>query len=408
MKRKILILMPSMFIGGAERSLIGLLEAIDYGSFHVDLFLYRHQGEFLSYIPETVNLLPEIKAYTTFDRPIRELLTEGSLHFAIARIMSKIALRIRCIVKNEKDSGYKSMQYTSRYLLPLLPRIRGEYDLAVNFIGMHHVLINKVSAKVKTGWMHTDYTRIDPFLKMDEKMWSGLDYAVNVSEECTRAFQRGLPHISHKCITIENIISEKFVRSQAHEDVSQEMPDMEGELKLCSVGRFCEAKNFDNVPDICKRIIEKNHKIKWYLIGYGTDEGVIREKIKENGMEENVIILGKKVNPYPYINACDIYVQPSRYEGKAVTVREAQILCKPVIITDFETSGSQLEDGVDGIVVPMDNEGCAEGIKSLIENKDLQQKLVENCKKRNYGNESEVQKIYSLLMKAEGDVYGHT
>ena len=99
--------------------------------------------------------------------------------------------------------------------------------------------------------------------------------------------------------------------------------------------RFCRAKNFDNVPDICRRLCEKGLDIKWYLIGFGGDEALIRQKIREAGMDERVIMLGKKENPYPYIAACDLYVQPSRYEGKCVTVREAQMLGKPVVITRY-------------------------------------------------------------------------
>ena len=79
-------------------------------------------------------------------------------------------------------------------------------------------------------------------------------------------------------------------------------------------------------------------------------------------MEEHVILLGKKDNPYPYIKACDVYAQPSRYEGKSVTVREAQVLCKPVIVANYTTVKSQIQDGVDGVIVPQDNEGCAQGM----------------------------------------------
>lgn len=168
-------------------------------------------------------------------------------------------------------------------------------------------------------------------------------------------------------------------------------------MNLCSVGRFSEAKNFDNVPNICKQLIDNGCKVKWYLIGYGSDEHIIKQKIRENGMEKDVIVLGKKINPYPYIKACDIYVQPSRYEGKAVTVREAQILCKPVIITSFETSRSQLTEGVDGVIVPMDNTGCAKGIKAFIINGELQQELIKNCKTTDYGNENEINKIYRFI-----------
>ena len=103
-------------------------------------------------------------------------------------------------------------------------------------------------------------------------------------------------------------------------------------------------------------------------------------------MEKNVILLGKKENPYPYIRECDVYVQPSRYEGKSVTVREAQMLSKPVVITAYATAESQLENNVDGLIVPMDNESCAKAIAELLKNKKLCLELSENCKKRDYSN----------------------
>jgi len=169
-------------------------------------------------------------------------------------------------------------------------------------------------------------------------------------------------------------------------------------MNLLSVGRLCAAKNYDNVPDITRRLIGCGVKnLHWYIIGYGGDEALIRQRIKEAGMEEHVILLGKKENPYPYIKACDIYVQPSRYEGKSITVREAQILCKPVVVTAYPTAPSQIQDGVDGVIVPLDNEGCARGLADFIRNTDLQEKIVENLRHGDYANASEVEKIYELL-----------
>ena len=168
-------------------------------------------------------------------------------------------------------------------------------------------------------------------------------------------------------------------------------------IKLLSIGRFSNAKNFDNIPAICKYIVDKGVDIKWYIIGYGGNEQLIKDKIQEYNMSNHVFILGKKENPYPYIKACDIYVQPSRYEGKAVTVREAQILCKPVVITSYPTSKSQVVDGVDGIIVPMDNEGCAQGIVDFIKNTKLKNELVQYLKEHDYSNSNEVEKIYELM-----------
>ncbi|MDD6076550.1 MAG: glycosyltransferase [Bacteroidales bacterium] len=167
--------------------------------------------------------------------------------------------------------------------------------------------------------------------------------------------------------------------------------------RLLSVGRFSDAKNYDNVPDICRRMVAAGVDVKWFLIGYGGGESLIRQKIQKAGMEDHVIILGKKTNPYPYIKACDIYVQPSRYEGKSVTVREAQMLCKPIVVTNYPTASSQIKDGVDGVIVPMDNEGCAKGLARVIMDEALQKRLVDYLQAHDYGNEAEVEKIYQLL-----------
>ena len=174
------------------------------------------------------------------------------------------------------------------------------------------------------------------------------------------------------------------------------MPD-NGTVRLLSIGRFCYAKNFDNIPEICRIIVNKGIKINWYLIGYGGDENLIRQKICDTGMQNNVFILGRKNNPYPYISACDIYVQPSRYEGNSVTVHEAQTLQKPVVITRFSTSSSQLKDGYDGVIVPMDNEGCVKGIIDLIQDDRKRKKLIDNCASTCYSNTGEVAKIYALI-----------
>jgi len=86
MKKKIFIAIHYLQIGGAERSLLGLLNSIDTNRYDVDLFLYQHTGEFIFYIPEKINLLPEIKDYTLIERPILEVLREGYVIFTLARL----------------------------------------------------------------------------------------------------------------------------------------------------------------------------------------------------------------------------------------------------------------------------------------------------------------------------------
>ena len=396
MKKKILFIMPSMFIGGAERSLLGLLEAIDYTQYDVSLFLYRHEGEFLAYIPDQVNLLPPMKEYGTFDVPIRSLLFSRRWRFGLARLISKAALKTHCLISGEKKGVWMSMQYTARYLLPLLPEIPGEYDLGVMFLGVADPLIHKVKAKKKVTWCHTDYDTLYPNKGMDRKTYEAVDHVVFVSDACREKMTRFYPALTDKTRVIENILGEKLLLQQAEVPIN-DMPRLDEGYRLLSIGRFSEAKNFDNVPNICKSLLDAGLHVKWYLIGYGGDEELIRQKILEAGMEEHVILLGKKENPYPYIKACDLYVQPSRYEGKCVTVREAQMLGKPVVITRYATSASQLEDGVDGVIVPMDNEGCAAGIADLLRDPARMERLSQTCKSRDYSNRQEVEKLYLMM-----------
>ena len=108
-------------------------------------------------------------------------------------------------------------------------------------------------------------------------------------------------------------------------------------------------------------------------------------------------MLGKRDDPYPYIAHCDLYIQPSRYEGKCVTVREAQVLAKPVVITRYATSASQLEEGVDGIIVPMDNDGCAAGIVELLRDPEKMKQLSEACRRGDYSNSGQAEKLMGLL-----------
>lgn len=390
---KIFILHHSMEIGGAESSLLGLLQAFDYSKISVDLMLLNNSGDLLSLIPKDVHILQTPNAYRNLVLPIKESLKNGFLLIATARLLGKLIVS----KKNVNDVTYVTKQYCHRLSLLFLPRIKKKYDLAISYIDPHYIVSEKVTAEKKLAWLHTDFSRIDINKKQDYEMWNMFDCIVTVSSSCKEAFDFAHPELKNKSIVIENILSNQFINSQA--DFINKISDMSAEntTKLLSVGRFTEAKNFDNIPFICKRLIEKGLNVRWYIIGYGGDEALIYRKIAEAKMEDIVIVLGKKTNPYPYIKNCDIYVQPSRYEGKCVSVREAQILNKPVIITNYATAGSQLIDGYDGVIVPMDNEGCAKGIARVIQDKELQQRLIDNTKKNDYTNAQEIEKIYRIL-----------
>ena len=391
--KRILIIHSNMELGGAESSLLGLLDTIDYSEYSVDLFLLNHSGEFLPLINSHVNLLPEIPSYKALMQSISTNLGEGNIRIALSRCYARVR---SALSHGALHLAHNYKQYFHKLCVPYLPNIPGEYDLTISFNDPHYIIGKKVNAKVKLAWFHTDASHLQFCDDIEKEMWGMSDYVINVSEDCKNAFDKKHSYLDvQKSLVIENILSKRLISVRSGESQT-DMPS-DGAIRLLSVGRFCEAKNFDNVPDICRRLAEDGLNVKWYLIGYGGDEPLIRRKIAEAGMQDRVIILGKKGNPYPYMRACDLYVQPSRYEGKAVTVREAQLLGKPVVITNYATSAGQLEDGVDGVIVPIDNAGCAAGIAALLRDPVRMRALSENCAKRDYTNSAEVEKIYALM-----------
>ncbi len=399
--KSMLIVSHAMEIGGAERSLIGLLNSIDYSEYKVDLFLLRHTGEFMSMIPEKVNLLPLKKQYSFLATPIVSVIKQGGFLVALGRIIGKFKAQSfikKSIAENGKnlEACGVGLEYSHKYTAKFMPKISDKkYDIALSFLTPHYFVRDKVDADKKLAWIHTDYTVLTVDTESETKMWSAYDNIVGVSEQCSERFVEVFPELKDKVTVIENILSQEFVREQAEmEDVSSEIPKSEDGINIVSVGRFEKQKNFSQLPAIISKL---DLPIKWYLVGYGGQEAKIREKIKEYNVEDKLIILGKKTNPYPYMKACDIYAQLSLYEGKAVTVREAQMLYRPVVITDYPTAHSQINDGTDGKIIPLEIDACVEKLREFILDKELQKKISNNCKELNFGNEEEIEKIYDII-----------
>ncbi|MGL5015764.1 MAG: glycosyltransferase [Bacteroidales bacterium] len=394
MKKRIFIFNYYMEVGGVERSLLGLLNSIDYSKYEVDLFIARHTGEFMSLIPNQVNLIPEVSEYALWAVPMRTVIKAGYYSIAASRVLARCKSIFFRRFQIENVDDISEFCYIADFSTPFMPCIKPEkeYDLAISFIAPHHSVLKKVNAKKKIAWIHTDYSSIGIDVKSEEKVWGAFDYIASISDSVTEGFLKRFPALEPKIRHIENILSPDFVRQQAELETIQ----LEGELRFLTVARFSYQKNIEGAVRICKALVDRGVPVKWYVVGYG-DEAPIHQTIEECGMHDHFFILGKKPNPYPYMKACDLYVQPSRYEGKAVTVREAQMLHKPVVITAFPTSQSQLKDGFDGVIVPMDAEAAADAIVELLNDKQRMEQLVQNMKSTDYGNESEVNKIYDLI-----------
>ena len=393
MKKKILIASYDLEIGGVERSLISMLNNFDYERYDVELLLYNHSGEFMPLILKDVKLLPENTKYKSIRLGIGTLIKAGEYNLAFQRLRAKYGYEYRR--DKSLDDTYQ-MQLMWKYCNPYFPKVEEEYDVAISYLWPHNFVAEKVRAKKKIAWIHTDYSNISPDRNIDLEVWDKFDSIVGVSEKCVATFLKLYPSLKKKCVVVENITSPEFIRKMSEEQVSEEFE--KDKFNLLTVARFSHAKGIDQGVEAIRLLRDRGiNNIKWYIVGYGGDENKIRELITRYSLEDMIEILGKKDNPYPYMKMCDLYMQPSRYEGKAVTVVEAQILAKPVLITNYPTAHSQVVDRVDGEICELSIEGIANGVEKFYRDRDFLERYRSNCESRNYKNKEELKKLYELF-----------
>lgn len=356
-----------MELGGAETSLLGLLEVLEGENISIDLWVSDPRGPLMAHLPEWVNVIDSPKPYQVLERPILTAIKRGCGKIALARLMAKIEFwGYSRSLKCRDESGI--FPFVDKWVVRVLPERHslGHYDIAISYCGFPRMVLDKIDAKMKCAWVHTDYSAIDVCQALEAQVWKRYDTIVCVSEMSRVNFLKVFPQLEPKTVVIENRLPLRYIRTLSDSQIGADVDMANGRIKFLTIGRYCAAKRLDAIPVICQRLIEMGIDLEWWIIGHGATDQYIRDAIEAYGMEARVKLLGKKENPYPYIKACDWYVQPSLYEGRSVTVQEAQALGRPVIITDFPTAKSQLSDGHEGWIVPMAPRQCAEAIAQIL------------------------------------------
>lgn len=393
MKKKLLFVMNNLNCGGAEKALISLLETIDYSKYEIDLFLFKHEGLFLNNIPKNVTLLKEPKEFSFFDMSIKKAvlacLMKGKFWLAVNRIFAGLVFR------TEKN-GAKCEQRVWKFMSKSVDGLKKEYDVAIGYLEKNPIYfcLEKVNAKRNIGFIHNDYDKLGMDPNIDRKYFEQLDNLITVSEECANVLKKRFPECQQKISVMHNIIAPETINKMATESKPFKF---EG-IKLVSVGRLTYQKGFDIAVEACEKLVKEGLDIKWFVVGEGEERDKLESSIREKHLEENFILLGLKENPYPYVKAADIYVQPSRFEGKPIAIDEAKILRKPILVTNFSTAKDQILNEQNGLIVDMDGTSLALGLKKLIMKKDLRKQLskgldIEDC----VGTENEINVFYKLI-----------
>lgn len=320
--KKILFVMPSLDSGGAEKSLVNLLNIMDLEKYRIDLLLLKKEGLFLQQVPKNVNILDtpiELKYAYKIDKKIFK--SFSGLRSGMLRIISTLICKI---LYKEHARQQRWIKYYKNYL----SNLERKYDVAIGFLegDASYYAIDKVVADKKILWIHNDFNEIKKSENAGiyEEYFKKADKVVSISDRCVKILKENYPYLKNKFVYLPNLTSGKLLRKLSSQ---YEVTEFEhNEYNLLSIGRLTKQKGYDFAIDALKILRDKGIKVHWWIIGAGELDKELKKQANDREVDKFITFLGLKENPYPYIKKCDLLVQSSRWEGKSVVLDEAKIL----------------------------------------------------------------------------------
>ena len=391
-KKRILFVGIGMYRGGTERAFLSLAKAISYEKIEADLLLAKKEGPLLSEIPDqiTVYEMPEfgdmflLSAKNSYGMIWKHVIKKHPLS-----LFTVIPYFARLIFNRKKRQSVATNMWIDLMRRYAPEFDNGHYDAVVSFWGDRAMFYagDKVrNADKHITWLHFDYGNPPRDNKIYLPYYEKCSKVVTVSPSVDEALKKAIPEISDKCVSMENIIDSKAIRTLALKGES--FPDMNFDgIRIISVCRLMPQKGVDLIPGVLKKLRENGYNVKWYVIGDGEEEYKLQlaESALKLGVADIFLLLGAKDNPYGYLRDADIFALTSRFEGRPITVEEAKIMMRPILVTNYVSAEEQLNGGKYGVIVPISEDGIYQGIKRLIDDEKYRDMFTETLSKTDFG-----------------------
>lgn len=389
MGKKVLFVINTLGYGGAERAMLDLFDTLDPKKYEISLFVLTGQGELIHELPEYVKLLNQkFKDVSVLNKEGRRILMKGVLRAGIGKGL--FLRQASYLWKNFQNMRKKGRILPDKLCWRLLadgaPRIEEEYDLAVAYLegGATYYVADYVKARKKVAFVHIDYGKAGYGRTLDLDCYSSFDQVFAVSDEVKEHFLEIYPEYVEKVSVFHNLVNQNRILRMAKQGGGFE-DDFQG-YRILTIGRLTDQKRYD-IAIKAMALLKGKYKVsaRWYVLGEGELRTSLEQQIKENGLEQDFILLGVKDNPYPYCNNCDFYVHATGYEGKSIAVQEAQTLGKPILATDCSGNREQIDHGKDGCLCQLTPEAVSEQLFWMMNHP-------KECK--NYGEEAKKKTLY--------------
>lgn len=401
---RILFVINTLGQAGAETALLSLLQTLarekGEARYEISLYVLTGQGEMASRLPADVRLLnKKYREESVLTAKGRKYLKKTVLKAMFTR--GTVVKLFPYLVKNTCAMLGKKRLLPDKLLWRVLSDggmvLSEEYDLAVSYLegGAAYFVANHVKAAKKAAFIHVDYEKAGYTRALDKDCYLAFDKIFTVSDEVREAFLKAYPELPEKTEVFHNILNKEEIVRRAEE--GEGFTDGFTGIRLLSVGRLTAQKAFEVSVDAMKRLKDAGKNVRWYVLGEGDQRKKLQEQIDTLGLTEDFILYGAVNNPYPFMKQADIYVHASRFEGKSIAIQEAQILGKPMVVSDCSGNREQVCHGKDGLMCGLTPESLAENIMLLLEDVALRGKLGAAAAKKNADAAEEIQKLLSML-----------
>lgn len=379
--KKILFVIDSLNIGGAERSLITFLNLLNYSKFNIDLQLFQYNGKLEPYLTKRVNKLKPLYITEYLNSSLKNQIKKPKLFFK--RMIFSFLIRLKRRSINDIARIYWL------YLGKCIKASNNYYDIAIAYgqrIPTYYVM-EKIKAQKKICWINIDHKPQNKNLKFERVFYHDADKIITVSSAVHNLLSKDIfPEYKNKMMVINDPIDHHFIYKLAYESIEFN-PTNRSDLLILTVSRLNKnQKGLDIALQTALILKNKNIKFKWLVLGEGEYRNLLNNDLSANGLEENFILMGAKINPYPYYKICDVYVQTSRHEGYGISIEEAKLFNKPIVITNFNTAELLIKNNINGIISSFNPVDIANGILKYKNDIKFKNYIISNLEKEKKGN----------------------
>lgn len=333
--KKLLFSAYSLDIGGIETALVTLLNNLVQLNYEITLVLEKKQGIFLEELNKNIKII-EYTPSTNKNIFIRK----------VKNMMKRLCFTFKYKNKFDFSASYAT------------------YSLAGSFVA-------RTASNNSVLWVHTNYlTYFNNDIDKVKNFFNGLNFnmfkhIIFVSKNAKEDFITIFSDLKEKIEVCNNLIDYKKIQYLSDEKIEMQKDD---NIKtFLNVGRHEElAKKLTRLIEATSRLKRAGYNFRVLLVGDGQDTELYEKMVEKENLNDVIIFLGRKQNPYPYFKISDCVVLTSEYEGYPVVFLESMILNKPIITT--KVSDYEDIEGKYGYITEKNVEDIYEKMKLFIEN----------------------------------------